>query len=269
MKKKMIEKKSVIIDHFNQQVKDLHQNKTYKFGSENENYLLRHPYEHIEKIIKSHKFQKLKILDYCCGTGVFSIYPALEGHKVYGVDISNESIAIAKERAQYFNIKNNCSFYCMDSEKLEFEDNSFDLVLSYNSLTYLNLPQALGEINRVLRNKGKLIIMDSLGHNFLYNLNRNSNINRWGRGIRKDLQLLKMKDIKQFSKLFYQNEIVYFGFLTSFLFFLNKILNIKINKIILSSAFKIDKVIFKIPLFAFLAFKFVATLTSEKEKYEK
>ena len=262
----MIKKKSIIIEHFNQQVKVLRKNKSLKFGSKNENYLLRHPYEYIEKIIKSYKSKKLNILDYCCGSGVFSIYPALEGHQVHGIDISNESITLASERANYFNLKKNCLFYCMDSEKLEFKDNSFDLILCYNSLTYLNLPSALGEINRVLRSKGKLIIMDSLGHNYLYNLNRKLNINRWGRDIRDELQLLKMKDLEQFKKFFYQKEIVYFGFLTSSLFFFYKFSKIKINKKLLSFFFNIDKLLFKLPFFKFLAFKFVATFISEKEK---
>ena len=71
---------------------------------------MREPYIYIEKIISEYKNDKIEVLDYCCGTGNFSIYPALQGHKVYGIDISNKSVEIAKKKIKQFNL-NNCNLF--------------------------------------------------------------------------------------------------------------------------------------------------------------
>ena len=45
------------------------------------------------KILKNH-CQNKRVLDYGCGTGVHSIFPAKYGAKVYGIDISEKSLRI-------------------------------------------------------------------------------------------------------------------------------------------------------------------------------
>ena len=262
----MNEKKRIIAKHFNaKESLDVNDDKI-KFGSNQENYLLSHPYKFIEEIISKHNNKKLKILDYCCGTGVFSIFPALQGHEVYGTDISEKSIEIAKNKSLQFNLENKCFFYCADSEKLDFSNSYFDIVLCYNSLSYLDLSIVFAELKRVIKPDGKLIIMDSLGHNIFYNLNRNANIAQWGKNVQSEFQLLKMKDIALCEKYFVKNRIRYFGFIMSILYFISKRFKLEINKSISKICFKLDNLLFKLPFSYFLAFKFVAVFHSPKRK---
>ena len=52
-----------------------------------------------------------------------------------------------------------CHFEIGDAEKIPFQDKSFDLVLSYGSLSYLKMNVAFSEISRVLRDQGVLIVV--------------------------------------------------------------------------------------------------------------
>ena len=261
----MNRKKIIIPQHFDNKVEGISCSKDNNFGSKNENILLRQPYIYIEKIISEYKNDQIKILDYCCGTGNFSIYPALQGHEVYGIDISKQSVELAKKKIKQFNL-NKCNFYCMDSENINFENNFFDLVLCYNSLTYLDLPIALKDLKRVIKPNGKLIIMDSLGHNIFYNFNRKINISRWGQNLQSEFKLMKIKDITFFEKYFSKSEIKYFGFLCSILYFLNTKLKLSIHRSISSMCIKLDNFIFKLPFTYFLAFKFVAVFHLREKK---
>ncbi len=261
----MNRKKNIITQHFDKKVETVDYTKDNSFGSNSENILLREPYIYIEKIISEYKNDKIEVLDYCCGTGNFSIYPALQGHKVYGIDISNKSVEMAKKKIKQFNL-NNCNFYCMDSENINFDDNFFDLILCYNSLTYLDLPIALNNLKRVLKPNGKLIIMDSLGHNVFYNFNRKINVSRWGKNLQSEFKLMKMKDIIFFEKYFIKNEIKYFGFLCSILYFLNIKLNFPIHRSISAMCIRLDNFILNLPFTYFLAFKFVAVFHLKEEK---
>ncbi len=265
----MNEKKRIIAKHFNATASAEENNVSAKFGSNHEDYLLSHPYKFIEEIISEHNNKKLKILDYCCGTGIFSIFPALQGHEVYGTDISERSVEIAKKKSLQFNLENRCFFYCADSEKLDFNNSYFDIVLCYNSLSYLDLSVVFEELKRVIKPDGQLIIMDSLGHNIFYNLNRKANIARWGKNAQKELQLLKMKDISLCEKYFLKSRIRYFGFIMSILYFISKRFKLEINRPISEICSKLDDLLFKLPFSYFLAFKFVAVFHSLKEKNEE
>lgn len=106
------------------------------------------------------KDKKLKILDVGCGTGFFTILLAKEGHEVIGVDLTPEmieqSIKLAKEEQA------NCHFRVMDAEKLEFEDEAFDLVITRNlTWTLPDVEQAYGEWKRVLKKGGILLNFDA------------------------------------------------------------------------------------------------------------
>lgn len=104
--------------------------------------------------------QNLKILDVGCGSGFFSIMLAKQGHEVIGTDLTPEMIecsnALAKEEGA------DCKFMIMDAEKLEFEDASFDVVISRN-LTW-TLPDAAAAYKdwiRVLKPGGLLLNFDA------------------------------------------------------------------------------------------------------------
>lgn len=102
----------------------------------------------------------LRILDVGCGVGFFSILLAKKGYEVTGIDLTPEMIAHAGKLAMEEEIV--CDFQIMDAEKLSFEDESFDVVISRN-LTW-NLPhaqKAYREWSRVLRKGGVLLNFDA------------------------------------------------------------------------------------------------------------
>lgn len=104
--------------------------------------------------------KKLKILDVGCGSGFFSILLAKLGHEVTGTDLTPEMIVNSKQLAKEENVS--CRFLVMDAEKLEFEDGSFDVVISRNlTWTLPHVKEAYGEWMRVLKAEGILLNFDA------------------------------------------------------------------------------------------------------------
>ncbi|MCC3405793.1 MAG: class I SAM-dependent methyltransferase [Microcoleus sp. PH2017_10_PVI_O_A] len=99
-----------------------------------------------------------RILDVGCGKAflLYDFTQAVPGVEVAGIDISEYGIASAKEEVRPF--LQGCS-----ATELPFADNSFDLVISLNTLHNLycfELDRALREIERV-GNGNKYIVVES------------------------------------------------------------------------------------------------------------
>ena len=105
-----------------------------------------------------------KALDIGTGPGQLAFYLASAGFEVTGIDISPRMISSARKTADQ--IKLTIDFRAGDAEKLDFEDNSFDVVVSRNLIwTLPNPDQALKEWHRVLKPKGRIIISDGFWRN--------------------------------------------------------------------------------------------------------
>lgn len=112
----------------------------------------------IEKQVENKK--ALKILDIGCGPGFFSIILSKNGHNVIGIDCCENMIKEANKNAQNENVSP--LFIQMDSHELDFEDNTFDLIISRNVTWTLADPiKAYTEWKRVLKQNGKLLIFDA------------------------------------------------------------------------------------------------------------
>jgi 2-polyprenyl-3-methyl-5-hydroxy-6-metoxy-1,4-benzoquinol methylase len=97
-----------------------------------------------------------KVLDAGCGCGYGAHLLAKKGaKKVVGVDNSEEALAYCKDRYQAPNL----SFKKMDCTRLNFADESFDAIVSFEVIEHLKNQVAFSkEMKRVLTKKGIFII---------------------------------------------------------------------------------------------------------------
>ena len=105
-----------------------------------------------------------RVLDIGTGTGQLAVYLARAGFEVTGVDIAENMVAQAGQYAASQNL--DIRFRTGDAEHLDFEDNSFDAVVSRNLLWTLPHPEnALKEWRRVLAPDGVLVLSDGFWMN--------------------------------------------------------------------------------------------------------
>jgi ubiquinone biosynthesis O-methyltransferase len=101
-----------------------------------------------------------RVLDVGCGTGVFLARIAQTwGIDAVGVDISKNSIALAKSLKLNSGMTSRLRFQTAEATKLPFKDKSFDHVLSFDVLEHVrDQKEALSEMVRVLKPSGSLLI---------------------------------------------------------------------------------------------------------------
>jgi phosphatidylethanolamine/phosphatidyl-N-methylethanolamine N-methyltransferase len=100
-----------------------------------------------------------RVLEVGIGTGIS--LPQYAAHvRIFGTDISEAMLRKAKARVAELRLKNVEGLAVMDAEKLEFPDNSFDVVMAQYVVTAVPNPEAaLDEFARVLRPGGEMIIL--------------------------------------------------------------------------------------------------------------
>lgn len=99
---------------------------------------------------------KIVILDYGCGKGVITekVLELNPSAKITGVDVSETAIEFVKNK-----IKNQRFLAIKESEKLLFNDNTFDFILLLDVLEHVyDVGQLLSELHRVLKKNGQILI---------------------------------------------------------------------------------------------------------------
>ena len=123
-----------------------------------------------ERLLPSNK--NLKVLDIGTGPGFFTIILEELGYtNITGIDVSEKMLEVAKENIQKYGKKNSrIQLIQMDAQKLEFQPESFDIIVSRNLTWNLENPQqAYSEWLRVLKPNGDLFIFDANWYAFLQN----------------------------------------------------------------------------------------------------
>jgi dTDP-4-dehydrorhamnose reductase len=94
-----------------------------------------------------------KLLDFGCGSGIFVEELEKAGYDAHGVDISDEAVRFGALQG----VKN---LSVIDSHKINFPNNTFDVVLSMDVLEHLEDEEwALKEIERILKPNGIFVVM--------------------------------------------------------------------------------------------------------------
>jgi SAM-dependent methyltransferase len=108
----------------------------------------------------------LRILDLGCGFGEDAIALSGKTNQVWGIDIADQRLRAAEARVREANRSDRIFIRKMDAHNLQFDDNSFDLIIANSFLMWVNKPRAVGECHRVLKPGGKAIFpCESMGKN--------------------------------------------------------------------------------------------------------
>ncbi len=104
------------------------------------------------------------VLEYGFGTGVNAMHLIKCGYLVDAVDISPTAKTLLEKRIESVDGKDRLSLHLVDptTNKLPFDDNSFDIVNCINVLSllgsYEKVNLLLSEFKRVLKDNGKIIV---------------------------------------------------------------------------------------------------------------
>lgn len=99
-----------------------------------------------------------RILDAGCGTGTFLqiLYSEGKNLNLYGVDISEEMLKVARQK-----LGDNVELSLKGVEELDFDDNSFDYIFTIDAFHhYADQEVAIRNFYRILKKEGELIIVD-------------------------------------------------------------------------------------------------------------
>ena len=117
-----------------------------------------------KKAIKELVANKPKvILDVATGTADVALLTEkiLNPNKIIGVDISEGMLSLGREKIIKKNKQTTIDLQSGDCENLQFEDNFFDAVtVAFGVRNFENLEKGLKEINRVLKPRGKVVILE-------------------------------------------------------------------------------------------------------------
>ena len=104
--------------------------------------------------------KKHLVLDVATGTGDVAFNMAPKAKHVTGLDIASEMIKIANQKNNKKKF-DNIDFIVGDGETLPFDDKSFDIItISFGFRNIANQEKALQEFNRVLKDDGRLLILE-------------------------------------------------------------------------------------------------------------
>lgn len=99
------------------------------------------------------------VLDIGCGTGEFSRLLAQRFDRVVAIDLSPNTIKVARERSQNYN---NIDFQVADISQWQFPSEYFDAIVSIATFHHFSVENLLPNLQAALKPGGKLIILDLL-----------------------------------------------------------------------------------------------------------
>ena len=152
------------LDNFDKYTENYNSNldDSLKFTGVNHDYFCRYKvkklYNYLKKI--NHKIEELRILDFGCGVGnhIGHLKNAFTESELYGVDISKQSLNVAKSKFSDF-----CKFDLFDGFNLPYEKDFFDVIFISNVLHHIQSKdhqQVLKSLQNILKRGGILFIVE-------------------------------------------------------------------------------------------------------------
>lgn len=144
------------------------------------------------------------VLEIGCASGSDAISYCKFAKRYTGIDISNEAIKNCEAR----DIKN-AEFVCTDGHKIPAGDKTLDCVIVNSLLHHMDLETSFIEINRVLKDDGKLLFREPLGTNPIFQIYRY--ITPRARTV--DERPFTFRDLRLMRKHFELEDVTWYGFL--------------------------------------------------------
>ena len=114
-----------------------------------------------ERIV-AHKLHDPIILDVGCGAGFLCNELSLKGYQVHGIDLSEESLNVARQYDQTGLVQ----YQTADAYQLPFPDHSMDIITCFDFLEHVERPEdVIKECARVLKPNG-LFFFHTFSRNF-------------------------------------------------------------------------------------------------------
>lgn len=120
------------------------------------------PVDHIKNHSTSLSNAQLKLLDFGCGPGDNALRFSHVGYHVTGFDICDENINNCKKIFEQNNCQDRAEFIVSTAEDLKFSDACFDVVVGIDILHHVDIPKALKEVDRVLKENGVAIFREPI-----------------------------------------------------------------------------------------------------------
>ena len=120
----------------------------------------------VVKTVKNHSSNKInkQFLDIATGTGDLAIMLAkkITDAKIIGLDISKGMLDVGIKKVKANNLDNQIKMVLGDSEKLPFENDTFDAItVGFGVRNFEGLDKGLQEIHRVLKKDGVFVVLET------------------------------------------------------------------------------------------------------------
>jgi ubiquinone/menaquinone biosynthesis C-methylase UbiE len=150
--------------------------------------------------------RRRRVLEYGCGTGSLAFGLTGEACEVIGIDISDVAIERARHEAALRGLKNT-RFVVDNAESMQLPDRHVDVVVGSGIVHHLDIPKAMAEVRRVLKQGGVAIFAEPLAHNPAL---------QWYRRRTPELRSpdehpLTMADLSAIARGFASVKVTYFG----------------------------------------------------------
>jgi 2-polyprenyl-3-methyl-5-hydroxy-6-metoxy-1,4-benzoquinol methylase len=117
---------------------------------------------HIRRLAEFERWRGKRVLEIGCGIGTDTMNFARNGAHVTAVDLSRESLAVARTRAQAYGLEDQVRFYHANAEELSatVPVEPYDLVYSFGVLHHTPHPErAVAQLRRYVRPGGTVKVM--------------------------------------------------------------------------------------------------------------
>ena len=120
------------------------------------NIINKKVHKKLKEIVANEITKDDDVLECACGTGMLTKVVAPRSKSIIATDFSSKMLKRTKKKCKKFN---NIEFMNANIMKLDFDDNSFDIVIAANVIHLLDDSiKAINELDRVCKENGKIII---------------------------------------------------------------------------------------------------------------